>query len=168
MTRYLTDEHDERAVPETDDRAVPMLIPAAVDEVLAIAETWLAFDGRPVLADGNVWTPHKALRRVTDHLIDHLTEIECRLAGVATVPDRWHGRRLTLDADLARFTEADLDEATSRLTRLGLSYRCRLSGLSAEQLDTKWEGEPDAWTVRQIVHHVSNVTLYAETIGRLP
>lgn len=50
---------------------------------------------------------------MTDHLIDHLAEIECRLAGLPTVPDRWHGRMLTLESDWARFTEADLDEATT-------------------------------------------------------
>jgi hypothetical protein len=72
-----------------------------------------------VYRDGNAWTPHKALRRAADHLLDHLAEVECRLAGLPPVPDRWHGWTVTTDADFARFTEVDLDEATSRLTRLG-------------------------------------------------
>lgn len=171
MSRYLalndvdTPDPDEPDgdVPETDQRDVTELIPAAVGEVLGCAETWLAWDGRPVAADGNVWTPHKALRRVTDHLIDHLAEIECRLAGLPSMPDRWHGRMLTLDADFARFTEADLDEATSRLVRLGRCYRSRLTGLPADVLDRR----SDAWTLRQVVHHVSNVTYYADCVGRL-
>jgi hypothetical protein len=163
VTRYLSDDAaDDDSVPDTDDRDVTGLIPAAVDEVLSTAEAWLAWDGRPVHADGNAWTPHKCLRRVTDHLLDHLAELECRLAGQPTVPDRWHGRRLTLDADFARFTEADLDEATSRLTRLAAAYRARLSTLDPATLDAR--GADGAWSIRQIVHHVSNVTYYAHCL----
>lgn len=47
------------------------------------------------------------------------------LAGVPTIPDTWHGRAVTLDPDWARFTELDLDEARSRLTRLGQLYVLR-------------------------------------------
>lgn len=108
MVRYLTeDNRAPRPAPITVDRDVAELVPRAVEEVLRRAESWLAWDGRPTHAHGNVWTPHKALRRVTDHLIEHLAEVECRLAGAATIPDQWHGRRLTLDGDWARFTEAD-------------------------------------------------------------
>jgi hypothetical protein len=114
--------------PQTDDRDPAALVPAAVAEVLDIAETWLGWDGRPILHDGNAWTPNKALRRVTDHLIDHLAELECRLAGLPTVPDRWHGRMVTMDGDFARFTEVELDEAASRLTRLAACYQARMSG----------------------------------------
>ena len=160
VTRYLNEEADDGAAPDTDGRDVSALIPDAVDEVLAAAEAWLGWDGRPVHSDGNTWTPHKCLRRVTDHLLDHLAEIECRLAGQPTVPDRWHGRRLTVDADWARFTEADLDEATSRLTRLAATYRARLGTLDPDTLDAAGDG----WTIRQIVHHVSNVTWYAHRL----
>lgn len=81
MVRHLTPaQHagSDAAQPDVDSRDVTRLIPAAVADVLGIAETWLAWDGRPVLRDGNAWTPHKALRRVADHLLDHLAEIECR------------------------------------------------------------------------------------------
>src|SRR5256886_7910539 len=107
---------------------VVALIPAAVDEVLAAAQGWLGWDGRPVYRDGNAWTPHKAVRRVADHLLDHLAEVECRLAGLAPVPDRWHGRTVTTDADFARFTEVDLDEAPSRLTRPAACSLARVAG----------------------------------------
>lgn len=140
-------------------------MPAAVTEILDIAETWLGWDRRPVYYDGNTWTPHKALRRVADHLLDHLAEIECRFAGLLTVHDQWHGRMATTDADFAWFTEIDLDEATSRLTRLAVCYRARLTGLETTMLDGR---PPDqAWTLREVVHHVANVTYYAQTIGRL-
>jgi hypothetical protein len=169
MVRHLTIEAHAGAYeppPATDDRDPAGLVTAAVDAVLATAETWLAWDGRPVHRDGNAWTPHKAIRRVADHLLDHLAEIECRLAGQPTIPDRWHGRMVTTDADFARFTEIDLDEATSRLTRLAACYAARLSGLGPAELDAQppVEGE---WTLRQVVHHVSNVTYYAEAVGEI-
>ncbi|GAA3266158.1 hypothetical protein Dvina_40605 [Dactylosporangium vinaceum] len=149
--------------PQVTEADVTTLIDAAVAEVLSIAAGWLGWDGRPVVFDGNAWTPHKALRRVTDHLIDHLAEIECRLAGIEPLADHWHGRAVTTHADVARFTESDLDEATSRLTRLAVTYRARLRGLAPDRLDLR----PDAatWTVREVVHHVSEVTYYARTMA---
>jgi hypothetical protein len=168
MTRHLTVHQcdDDETRPVVDDRDVTTVVPAAVTEVLELAETWLGWDGRPFCRDGNAWTPHKALRRVADHLLDHLAEIECRLAGQPTLPDRWHGRMVTTDADCARFSEVDLDEATSRLTRLAACYQARLGSLDPQILDAR----PDdvTWTIREVAHHVSNVTYYADTIGRLP
>ncbi|NJC68507.1 hypothetical protein HC031_02025 [Planosporangium thailandense] len=152
-------------LPATDDRDPVELVPAAVDEVLEMAESWLGWDGRPVCRDGNAWTPHKALRRVGDHLLDHLAEIECRLAGQPTIPDRWHGRMVTTDADFARFTEVDLDEATSRLGRLAACYRARLTGLDPDLLDRR--PAAGGWTLREVVHHVANVTYYARVVGDL-
>jgi hypothetical protein len=169
MVRYLdplesVDSCDER--PQVDGTDPARLIDAAVADVLDIAETWLAWDGRVIMREGNAWTPHKALRRVADHLLDHLAEIEARLAGQDTLPDRWHGRRLTLHTDLAPFTEAELDEATSRLTRLGSCFQSVLSHLEPQLLDIR----PDehTWTIREIVHHVSGVRHYAGLVGRQP
>jgi hypothetical protein len=168
MVRHLTVHQFDaqyEARPSTDDRDPATLIPAAVAEILDVAETWMGWDGSPVYSDGNAWTPHKALRRVADHLLDHLAEIECRLAGRPTLPDQWHGRKVTTDADFARFTEIDLDEATSRLAHLAACYQARLDGLDAQTLDHR----PDeaTWTIREVVHHVSHVTGYADEMGRL-
>jgi hypothetical protein len=102
MVRHLTATQfaaDDAALPIVDDRRLGPVVPAAVTEVLEVAESWLEWDGRPVCRDGNAWTPHKALRRVADHMLDHLTEIECRLAGQPSPPDLWHGRKITTDAD---------------------------------------------------------------------
>ena len=75
----------------------------SVAECLSYAATWHAWDGRPIarVEDGkpNTWTPHKALRRIADHLLDHLQEVEALLAGAEPVPDEWHGRLVTVDAD---------------------------------------------------------------------
>src|SRR5712675_585074 len=105
------------------------LVAVAVDQCLELARTWHAWDGRPIartMDEGlpNTWTPHKALRRIADHLLDHLHEVEALLAGAEPLPDEWH-RRVTLDADWARFTEPDFDEARSRLRRLARCYLLR-------------------------------------------
>ena len=169
MVRHLTlhqYDDDYAARPEVSGQDVALVIPAAVSYVLDVAETWLGWDGRPVFREGNAWTPHKAVRRVADHLLDHLAEIECRLAGMPTLPDQWHGRMVTTDADFGRFTEVDLDEAGSRLMRLAACYQARLGGLDPAVLD---ERPNDAtWTIREVAHHVSHVTGYADLIGRLP
>lgn len=163
MVRHLTlDRYDYDTPPETDQRDPTTLVDDAVAEVLARAEQWLGWDGRPVFQAGNAWTPHKVLRRVTDHLLDHLAEMECRLAGQPTIPDRWHGRMATTDADFARFTEIDLDEATSRLTRLAACYRARLSTLDETMLDAV--PEDGGWTLRQVLHHVSHVAEYSRML----
>jgi hypothetical protein len=140
----------------------------SVAECLSMASTWLAWDGRPLARfdEGlpNVWTPHKALRRITDHLIDHLHETEALLAGAEPVPDEWHGRVVTLDADWSRFTELDLDEARSRLTRLARCYLLRYETAGPQAWD---EPRSPAWTLREIAGHVAGVRYYAEQVGRL-
>ena len=144
------------------------VVAASVDECLRLARTWHAWDGRPIAGtvDGmpNTWTPHKALRRITDHLIDHLHEVEALLAGAEAVPDTWRGRFVTVDADWARFTEADYDEASSRLRRLGRMYVLRYAAAGASAWDSP-RGE--AWTLREIAEHVAGVSYYAEQVGSL-
>jgi hypothetical protein len=139
----------------------------SVSECLSIAPTWLAWDGRPLARFDempNVWTPHKALRRITDHLIDHLHEVEALLAGAEPVPDEWHGRVVTLDGDWSRFTELDLDEARSRLNRLARCYLLRYEVAGPRAWD---EPRSPAWTLREIAEHVAGVRYYAEQVGRL-
>jgi hypothetical protein len=164
IQQYAAD-HAER--PAVDSREPATIVPAAVAYVLDVAETWLGWDGRAVDADGNRWTPHKALRRIGDHLVDHLAEIESRLAGRPGLPDQSHNRMVTLDCDFcdfARFTEVDLDAATSRLTRLAACYEARLAGLEATQLDAR--PADNVWTIREVAHHVGGVAYYAEAVGR--
>lgn len=135
-----------------------------VEHVLVRAATWTRWDGEPVRVDGRVHTPHKAIRRVADHLIDHLAELEARLAGEPTQPDHWHASRITTEADLAPFTAQDLDEARSRLTRLARIWAVRLDSLTDEQLD---RSPDDGWTFRQLAHHVQESVYYADAVGDL-
>jgi hypothetical protein len=72
-----------------------------VDYVLRLAETWPRWDGRPceVPVEGEqprIYTPHKAIRRVADQLVDHLAGFEGRLAGQPTSQTAGTLRRLLL------------------------------------------------------------------------
>jgi hypothetical protein len=148
----------------SDERHPADVVSELVERVLDLAATWPAWDGVPIPADDRVYTPHKAIRRVADHLVDHLAEIEARVAGVPTIPDAWHASAVTTPADLAPFTAEDLDEARSRLTRLAQIFQVRLRALSPAELDRR-DGE--AWSPRQIALHLAESIYYAEAVGRV-
>jgi hypothetical protein len=77
--------------PVIDERDPADAIQEMVDHVLRLAGTWTGWDGHPRPIDDRVYTPHKAIRRVADHLVDHLAQLErtspgrcrCRTAGTA-------------------------------------------------------------------------------------
>jgi hypothetical protein len=147
------------------------LVTEMVERVLALAETWPRWDGTPAEAappeagePPRTYTPHKAIRRVADHLLDHLAEMEARLAGRPTEPDHWHGSAVTTPGDLAPFTREDLDEARSRLLRLAQIWDTRLRALDSGELD---ELRGEAWTLREVAAHLAESSYYAEAVGAL-
>ncbi|MFF5156743.1 hypothetical protein ACFY3N_10900 [Streptomyces sp. NPDC000348] len=150
-------ENTRTATPST-------AVTGMVDHVLALAATWTRWDGEPVHADGRVHTPHKAIRRVADHLVDHLAEMEARLAGEEPQPDHWHASLVTTEADLAPFTPQDLDEARSRLTRLARIWANRLDALTGEQLD---DSPGEGWSFRELARHLHESVYYADAVGDL-
>jgi hypothetical protein len=147
----------------TDDPG--LRIEQATDRVLHLAHTWIAWDGRPFVADDGerTYTPHKAIRRYADHLVDHLAQVEALLAGRPSRPDGWGASTVTLDSDWARFTEADLIEATERLVRLSATFRLRLLAAGEPSWD---QPRSDSWTLREIAEHVGD-PWYAEQVGDL-
>lgn len=117
--------------PALDARHPAEVVTTMVDHVLDLAETWPNWDGAPIKIDVDgeeprIYTPHKAIRRVVDHLLDHLAEMESRMLGRGTEPDEWHASAVTSRGDLLPFTSQDLDETRSRLRRLALIWDCRL------------------------------------------
>jgi hypothetical protein len=136
-----------------------------VERILALAGTWLAWDGRPRLAEDRerLFTPHKAIRRHTHHLVDHLAHIEALLDGRPSRPDEWHASSVTVAADWAPFTEPDLNEARQCLRRLGDLYVYRLDAAGEAEWDRPRDGH---WTIREIAEHVAGAW-YAEQVGDL-
>ena len=51
-----------------DERDPATAIADMVEHVLDVAATWLSWDGTPVRWRDRMTTPHKALRRVADHM----------------------------------------------------------------------------------------------------
>jgi hypothetical protein len=150
----------------TPDAANPAeAVVAAVERSLTLARTWLAWDGRARISeDGNrIYTPIKAVRRIGDHLVDHMAEVEALLAGEPTLPDHWHASLLTFDSDWARFTEADLAEAEQRLRRLARTFALRYAAAGPAEWDRP---RGDAWTLRAIAEHLDS-SWYAEQVGDL-
>ncbi len=143
-----------------------VVVEEAVRRSLDLMDTWIHRDGRPrVSEDGDrIYTPHKAVRRIADHLVDHLAEVEAQLAGVETQPDAWHGSLLTFESDWARFTEGDRDEARQRLPRLARTFALRLSAAGPDEWDRP---RGDSWTLRAIADHLTGVLWYAEQVGDL-
>ena len=145
-----------RAIPVTDpDHPTPdELVLIATEDALARAASWIGWNGSAVLSLGNAWTPHKSLRRITDHLVDHIAQIECRVAGESAVEDLWRGRSVTLESDWARFTEHDLDEATARIRRLAQILAVRLRALRDD-----WDADAgEEWSLRAIARHLADAT----------
>jgi hypothetical protein len=136
-----------------------------VEGVLELARTWTAWDGRPCPSGDRIYTPHKAIRRVADHLLDHLAQLESHLAGSDPVPDGWLGSYVTTQADLASFFEQDVNEATNRLRRLAAIWRLRLTAFSQGDLD---RAEGDAYTPREMAFCAVGSKVYAEAVGRWP
>lgn len=158
------------SAPLVDDRHPAEVVTSMIVHVLDLAATWPAWDGTPIIVpidDGQLprtYTPHKAVRRVTDHLLDHLAELEARVTGRRSEPDLWHGSVITTEADLAPFTVEDFDEVRSRLRRLALIWDARLRSLTEAQLD-RVDGH--AWSLRQVAFHVAESAFYADSVGKL-
>lgn len=150
--------------PRVDDRDPGEAIEEMVEHVLGLAETWVAWNGKPVSALGREYTPHKAIRRVADHMIDHLAQLEARLAGVPSLRDAWHASAMTTQADMAPFSRGDLDEAGSRLRRLAQIWRIRLRSVRESKMDAS---EGDDYTLREIAFCAVESGDYADAIGSL-
>jgi len=150
--------------PEIDDRNPADAVEDMVEHVLALAKTWISWDGHPRERDDRVYTPHKAIRRAADHMIDHLAQLEAHLAGRPSLADRWHGSAVTTAVDLAPFGPEDLDEATSRLERLAQMWRIRLESVSEGALD---RAEGDAYTPREMAFCAAGSVYYSDAVGDL-
>jgi hypothetical protein len=155
----------DRERPKIDQRPPADAISEMVETVLDLARTWPAWDGTPCAGEDRIYTPHKAIRRVTDHMIDHLAQLEAHVAGASSVPDTWHGSYMTTVADMAPFYEQDFIEAQNRLLRLAQLWRLRLAAMADEELDA---ADGENYTPREMAFCAAGSSFYAEAVGRWP
>ena len=117
------------------------------------------------VVESYTYTPRKPLRRVLDHALDHLNQIEqwrrWRHEGVVPTPtDGWVGSTVTLPEDRLPLTPSDLEAWLWRIDlAMGLMVQ-RASRLGDEELD--WQPPDGGWTLRRVLHHVArSEVLYA-------
>lgn len=116
--------------------------------------------------DGYVYpmTPRKVLRRVLDHLLDHLNQIDQWVAwqdhGIVPVPtDGWAPSAVKLDDDTLPLTEADLSAWLWRIDLVVGLLTTRTSHLTPAQWD--WQPPDGGWNLRRVIHHVARTYGYA-------
>jgi hypothetical protein len=111
------------------------------------------------------YTPRKPLRRVLDHALDHLNQIDqwqlWRRKGVVPTPtDGWVSSTVTLPEDRLPLTAADLDAWLWRIDQAERLLAQRAAGLTEEELD--WQPPDGGWPLRRVLHHVArSEMLYA-------
>lgn len=107
--------------------------------------------------EGRSYTPRKPLRRVLDHALDHLNQIDQWLAwqddGIEPAPtDGWAGSFVTLAEDHAPLSKSELD---AWLWRIDLTVQMtvgRAARLSPAQLD--WSPPDGGWPLRRTLYHL--------------
>jgi len=119
---------------------------------------------REVVADPtHSYTPRKILRRVLDHTLDHLNQIEQWLiwqqhATPPTPTDGWADSATTLEEDRLPLTPADLKAWLWRIDLAVEMVAQRAASLSAEQLD--WIPPDGGWSLRHVLHHLASAEVY--------
>lgn len=120
------------------------------------------------VVESYTYTPRKPLRRVLDHGLDHLNQMEqwrrWRVEGVVPTPtDGWVGSTVTVPEDTLPLTRADLDAWLWRIDlAMGLMVE-RAQRLGRDELD--WQPPDGGWPLRRVLHHVArSEVLYASSL----
>lgn len=114
------------------------------------------------------YTPRKSLRRVLDHCLDHLTQIDqwraWRDEGIVPVPtDGWVPSTVTLPDDRLPLAPRDLDAWLWRIDQAARLLQQRAASLSTEELD--WLPPDGGWPLRRVLYHVARTErLYAAAL----
>jgi len=117
------------------------------------------------VVESYTYTPRKPLRRVLDHALDHLNQIDqwqqWRRDGVVPTPtDGWVPSTVTLPEDRLPLTASDLDAWLWRIDQTMRLLIQRAARLSVEDLD--WQPPDGGWPLRRVLHHVArSEVLYA-------
>ncbi len=114
------------------------------------------------------YTPRKPLRRVLDHALDHLNQIDqwqlWRREGVVPIPTGgWAPSTVTLPEDRLPLTAADLDTWLWRIDQAVRLLTQRAASLTPDELD--WPPPDGGWPLRRVLHHVArSEMLYAASL----
>ena len=108
------------------------------------------------------YTPRKPLRRVLDHALDHLNQIDqwqlWRRQGVVPTPtDGWVPSTVTLPEDRLPLTANDLDAWLWRIDQAMRLLTRRAAALGLDDLD--WQPPDGGWPLRRVLHHVARSEL---------
>jgi hypothetical protein len=116
-----------------------------------------------VVDEAHSYTPRKILRRVLDHALDHLNQLEQWLTwrgqGVEPTPtDGWATSAQTFPEDLSPVAPGELDSWLWRLDVMIALLAQRADALTVDQLD--WIPPAGGWTLRQMLRHVASSERY--------
>jgi hypothetical protein len=117
---------------------------------------------------GYTYTPRKVLRRVLDHALDHLNQIDQWLAwqrrGIVPTPtDGWAPSTVTLPDDRLPLAGADLDAWLWRIDQAARLVQQRAEELTEAELD--WPPPDGGWPLRRVLHHLArSERLYAAAL----
>jgi hypothetical protein len=108
------------------------------------------------------YTPRKTLRRVLDHALDHLNQIDQWIAWrrdaiVPTPTDGWVPSTVTLPDDRLPLAQPALDAWLWRIDQAARLLRQRAAGLTPDELD--WLPPDGGWPLRRVLHHVARSEL---------
>ena len=108
------------------------------------------------------YTARKPLRRVLDHALDHLNQIDqwqlWRRDGVVPTPtDGWAPSTVTLPEDRLPLTATDLDAWLWRIDQAMRLLIQRAAALGQDELD--WRPPDRGWPLRRVLHHVARSEL---------
>jgi hypothetical protein len=109
------------------------------------------------------YTPRTILRRILDHSLDHLNQVEQWLAwreqGVTPTPtDGWVSSAQTLLEDRAPISPEDLNAWLWRIDVTAGLLAQRAQTLTEDQLD--WPPPAGGWTLRRMLRHVASAERY--------
>ncbi len=118
------------------------------------------------------YTPRKVLRRVLDHALDHLNQIDQWRAwqrhGVIPTPtDGWASSTVTLPEDRLPLADPELEAWLWRIDQAIRLLGGRADELTDEELD--WAPPDGGWPLRRVLHHVARCEgLYATALDEAP
>lgn len=112
------------------------------------------------------YTPRKILRRVLDHALDHLNQIDQWLIwqqqGVEPTPtDGWATSAETFQDDLQPLSQEELQAWLWRVDLAVNMVAQRVRLLNEKQLD--WTPPDGGWTLRTALHHLARAEIYYAT-----